>query len=147
MKPFNIPWRELKEKNHLMVYVHRDLIRALNDMDFYTGFKVVCHCLYDGDRKPTNYHYRGMAADLHIAGVHPLEQWMFAEKLNLFGGIGIYGPDVWNNPGLHVDIRNRQVGARWAFRAENRRLEPRKANRLQVPIDRTYIKYLLETMP
>lgn len=141
MKPFNIPWRELKEKSHYLVYVDRELIYRLDRMDLYTGFKVVCHCLYDEDRDPTNYHYRGKAADLHIDGMHPLEQLLFAEKLNFFGGIGVYGCDVWRHPGLHVDIREREVGARWAFRSTH------KESRVQVPLDKAYIKYLMEIMP
>jgi len=35
-----------------------------------------------------------------------------------WGGVGLYGSDVWRNPGFHVDVRetkdNRQ--ARWACR-------------------------------
>lgn len=151
MKPFNIPWRELKERNAYLVHVHPDLIHCLNRMDLYTGFQVVCHCLYDEDRDLTNYHRQGLAADLHIEKMHPLEQLLFAEKLNLFGGIGVYGPDVWRHPGLHVDIRDREVGARWAFKARDLSgLDPAnspKTLRVQVSLDRDYIKYLLEIMP
>lgn len=147
MKPFNIPWRELKDKNHYLVHVHPELIQALNDLDFWCGFNVVCHMLYDEDRALTNTHRRGIAADLHIVGQHPLDMFLFVQRLNTFTGIGIYGPDVWHNPGLHVDLRQADKGARWAYRAKDRRFDPSKAERQMVPIDRAYIKYLLEIQP
>lgn len=143
MKPFNIPWRELKDKNHYLVHVHRDLIHALNELDFWSGFSVVCHILYDDERAPTNMHRQGKAADLHLEGVHPLDQFLFVQRLNIFTGIGLYGPDVWRNPGLHLDIRDADKGARWAFK----RTRFADGSREQVPLNKEYIKYLLEIMP
>lgn len=149
MKPFNIPWRELKTKNHYLVHVNPRLIEALNTLDWFSGFRVVCHMLYDESRPLTNMHRRGLAADIHINGFNVLDQYLWVQRFNLFGGVGIYGPDVWRNPGVHVDLRDAGLdarGARWAFRAKERRFDPAKAEREMVAVDREYIKYLLGIM-
>lgn len=113
MKPFNIPWEEYRSKPDNLKYVTSKLIYMLDDMDSYVSGKLVVHCVVDADRPSSNYHARGMAADLHIDGLSVLDQFIVAGRFP-FTGIGVYGNDVWHNPGLHVDVRRAKIGARWA---------------------------------
>ncbi len=60
-------------------------------------------------------HYTGCAADLHAihrksrSPVSVIDQFLVAEKLECFGGIGLY--PQWRHPGLHLDIGRK--GRRW----------------------------------
>lgn len=58
-----------------------------------------------------SHHYHGRAVDLHLAGMSVVDQFLLAERLGFFGGIGVY--PTWNNPGLHLDLGGR--GRRWIF--------------------------------
>jgi uncharacterized protein YcbK (DUF882 family) len=58
-------------------------------------------------------HYVGKAADIHIVGMSLIDAYLAVEKLGLFNGVGLY--PFWNNPGLHVDLR--QKPARWGRNA------------------------------
>jgi hypothetical protein len=42
-----------------------------------------------------------------------VDAYLAVEKLGLFNGVGLY--PFWNNPGLHVDLR--QKPARWGRNA------------------------------
>jgi hypothetical protein len=65
--------------------------------------------------------------------------FFFVERQYLFTGIGIYGPDVWHNPGLHIDLRDRP--ARWAFKKKD------QDERVMVALDKRYVSYLLNLYP
>ena len=135
MKPFNIPWEEYRVTDGNLKGISNKLIRLLDDLDIYVGGKVVAHCLLD-NRSSSNYHTRGMACDLHIEGLHPLEQFIVAGRFP-FTGIGVYGNDVWNNPGLHVDVREvSKAGARWALTVDSKGLR-------YVPLDLEYIRRVM----
>ena len=135
MIPFNIPWEEYRTKPGNLKGISSKLVHLLDDLDIYVDGKVVAHCLLD-DRASSNYHTRGMACDLHIEGLHPLEQFIVARRFP-FTGIGVYGDDVWYNPGLHVDVREvSKAGARWARIKDGDTLR-------YVPLDLEYIRRIL----
>ena len=67
-------------------------------------------------------HYSGIAVDLHVelreTGeiVSVLDQYLVAERLGCFGGIGVYPskartPEGWNQWGMHLD--HGRPGRRW----------------------------------
>jgi hypothetical protein len=56
-------------------------------------------------------HPRGRAVDCHAPGLPLLDFWLAAEATLAFSGIGIY--PYWANPGLHVDVREGLIRARW----------------------------------
>ena len=94
--------------------VHPRLIIALDKLRELVGKPIVIHCAYaESGHKKNSQHYLGKAADIHIVGMNVVDQYLAAEKLGLFRGIGIY--PYWNNKGLHVDIRNKP--ARWGRNA------------------------------
>lgn len=134
MKPFNIPWEEYRSKPDNTKYVASKLLYLLDDLDKYVGGKVWVHCVVD-NRASSNYHTRGMAADLHIEGYHPLEQFIIAGRFP-FTGMGVYGSDVWRFPGLHLDIRQVKVGARWALTMDSK-------GRRYVPLNEEYLRRTL----
>jgi len=84
--------------------MYLSLFMALDKLRNLCGKPVYVNCGYaTSGHSPRSYHYKGMAADIHIKNMNVLDQFLFAEKIDEFNGIGIY-PD-WHNPGLHVDIR------------------------------------------
>jgi hypothetical protein len=131
MKIFNIPWEEYRTKPDNLKGVTSKLIRLLDELDIYVGSKVVTHCVVD-QRNSSNYHTRGMACDLHIEGLDVVDQFIVAGRFP-FTGIGMYAEGVWNNPGLHLDIREVKVGARWARIMDDKGLR-------YVPLDMEYIR-------
>lgn len=54
-------------------------------------------------------HAAGAAVDMHSPGMPCVELYLALERMELFGGIGIY--PWWTHPGVHVDIGPR--GRRW----------------------------------
>lgn len=57
-------------------------------------------------------HNAGLAADIIIQGLSVIDQYLVAEKLGLFTGIGIYP----TRGGLHLDVRKLkkgELGKRW----------------------------------
>jgi len=83
----------------------------------YLGYDICIHVHKNGGwaikgHSDTSQHYKGLAADIHAtnkktgARVSLVDMYIVAEKLNLFGGIGVYD---W---GLHLDDREAR-GARW----------------------------------
>lgn len=84
--------------------VHRRLVFALDALAEFADRPVILHNAYDEDgHTDGSYHYRGLAADIHIAGLHVMDQFIIASRFDEFNGIGVY--PGWNNPGLHLDIR------------------------------------------
>lgn len=61
-----------------------------------------------GGHSGGSQHYKGRAVDSHAQDkktgelISVIDQYLVAEKLDLFGGIGFY--PQWNRPGLHLDI-------------------------------------------
>lgn len=82
------------------------LIYTLQDMRDYTELrfgerKIIIHSGYrEGS---IGYHPLKMAVDLHIEGLHVIDQYLIAERFDAFNGIGVY-PN-WDQPGIHVDVR------------------------------------------
>lgn len=60
--------------------------------------------------EPHSYHMSGLAADIVIAGMTPIQMLTYAEEIPAFvrGGIGVYP----QNGFIHVDTRSHK--ARWA---------------------------------
>ena len=69
--------------------------KALN---ITSGYRCPSHNSEVGGAK-NSYHMKGMAADVYINGVTPLEIAQYAESTGLFNGIGRYGTFV------HLDVR------------------------------------------
>lgn len=88
------------------------LIYTLQDMRDYTGRKIIIH---SGFREgSTGYHPLKMAVDLHIEGLHVIDQYLIVERFDAFNGVGVY-PN-WNQPGIHVDVRRKNklnMDSRW----------------------------------
>lgn len=81
-----------------------NLIIRLDQLRELAGKPIIIHCGYATEGHSLNsFHYKGMAADLHIEGYSLLDQYLLAEQAGPFGGIGVY-PD-WSRPGLHLDVR------------------------------------------
>tara|TARA_Y100000310_G_C20635866_1_gene791119 strand:- start:358 stop:777 length:420 start_codon:yes stop_codon:yes gene_type:complete len=93
-----------------------DLILALDKLREAADKPIIIHGGYaESGHSENSYHYRGMAADLHIEGYSLLDQFLLAERQGVFGGIGVYPFPEWNNPGLHLDVRKSyQKPVRWA---------------------------------
>jgi uncharacterized protein YcbK (DUF882 family) len=105
------------------------LIVGLDKLRQYVGRPIVIHCGYE-KRTTGGYHPMGRAVDLHIEGLHPMEQYIAATRFQCFKGIGVYL--WWDNPGLHLD--NRLLKA-FETRAIWGSYEPKK----YVMIDRSFI--------
>lgn len=60
---------------------------------------------------PDSQHYLGKACDFHVDGVPLVDAWLACERVVKFTGIGIYTD--WKTPGLHADVRDEDVRARW----------------------------------
>jgi hypothetical protein len=137
--PVNEYWGSYSEKPENLKHIQKRLVNALDKLDELLRGTLVVHCLYDAARDAQNYHRQGLACDCHFEGWHPIDMFLFAERQYLFFGIGIYGPDVWHNPGLHLDLRD--IPGRWAFKTDG------NDGRIQVPLSKKYINYLLNLMP
>ena len=94
------------------IYMSKTLIYNLQKLRDYTGRRINIH---SGFRKGNKgYHPLKMAADLDIEGMHVVDQYLTAERLDAFNGIGVY-PN-WGKPGLHLDVRTKTTSAfdsRW----------------------------------
>ena len=90
--------------DHLAIYI---------DEEYGADISCIIHVAWEDSGHSTDGqgdHRDGAAVDLHFTKVTLLNQFLAAERFP-FGGIGIY--PYWNNPGLHLDIRNVVRGARW----------------------------------
>jgi uncharacterized protein YcbK (DUF882 family) len=82
----------------------KNLFLALDKFREYVGHPVYVNCGYaTNGHTNKSYHYKGMAVDIHVKNVNVIDQFLAAERIDEFNGIGLY-PD-WRNPGLHLDIR------------------------------------------
>ena len=77
--------------------------------------------------RTNSMHYQGWAVDVYIPGLNVIDQWIEAERSQLFNGIGLYPRgfptgQYPGSPGLHLDIRSGSSG-RWIGRADGTQLE------------------------
>lgn len=97
------------------------LVKVLDEIRRVSLFPIVIHVAWDwAGHSPKSFHYSGLAVDFHWA-VDPKEfsygeQFMLLSSFRELGGIGFY--PYWNNPGWHVDLRDRNPRLLW-YRDEN----------------------------
>lgn len=88
------------------------LIYSLDKLRKQAGSPIIVNSDYrEGD---SGQHGQGKAVDIVISGMNVVDQFLLAEKSRMFSGIGLY--PFWNRPGIHVDVRELQLGepaARW----------------------------------
>ena len=106
-----------------------ELLQELVRLRAYVNRKVIIHCGYDD--RPTGWHPKGRAVDLHIEGLHPMEQAIAASRFKGFSGLGVYL--WWNSPGIHVDNRPLRYG-------EPRAVWGSTGDKLYVPFDLDFFK-------
>jgi hypothetical protein len=81
------------------------LVVGLDRLRYFVQKPIIIHCGYEA-RDSGGWHPHGRAVDLHIEGLHIIEQFLAAARFDIFTGIGLY--PWWNYPGLHLD--NRPLG-------------------------------------
>jgi len=90
------------------------LIFALDNLREYVGKPIYVHCAWE-PRDKGGWHPSGNAVDVHIKGLHVVDQFLVASKFDSFNGIGVY--PWWRSPGLHLDDRPHstelQEDSRW----------------------------------
>lgn len=94
-------WGNIERVNPALIY-------ALEAFRKFVNCPIILNNAYRAGDK--GEHGKGNAADIVVAGLHVVDQFLAAEKSGLFCGIGIY--PYWNRPGIHVDLGGR--GRRWA---------------------------------
>ena len=87
-------WGEPCSMSRVLVY-GADKLREL------AGVPLIVHCGFEV--RNSGFHPKGLAMDCHLVGVPLLQQLYLAMRIMEFTGIGVY-PN-WNNPGLHLDVR------------------------------------------
>ena len=93
--------------------ISRLTVFTLDKFRDYVGKPIHVHCGYE-KRKKGGWHPKGYAVDIHVEGMHVVDQYLAAERFDAFNGIGVY-PN-WHNPGLHLDTRphdKTEFDARW----------------------------------
>jgi len=98
------------------LFIHPPLIFALEKLRVYAKRPIIIHCSYDPTpgHVSNSLHYKNpcKAVDLHISGMHVIEQFLCAIRFREFTGIGLY-PD-WNQPGLHLEVNEeRPIQGLW----------------------------------
>lgn len=113
-------WEQVAERLIFIV----DKIRAVagRPVHIHSAFATTGHT-------DNSLHYRGLAVDLHIEGLHVIDQFILVSKFPDLGGIGVY--PFWRQPGLHLDIG--QPGRRWA----------RNKDGAYIPLDWKFIRSLV----
>lgn len=133
--------------------VHADLVYATDEYRRALGRPVVILVAVDSaGHEPDSAHYPtasepwGMAVDLYAPGVLLVEQWLAAERITAFCGVGLYphwtkqtAPGIRERiPGLHLDIRPKPehplIGRRWW----------RNAAGMYLPLDRAFLRQLAD---
>ena len=64
----------------------------------------IVHDINLGEHSEDSFHYSGEAIDGHFKKL-TLAQMFYCAQLAGFKGIGAYGCDAWDNPGIHADVR------------------------------------------
>lgn len=124
---------EFNEPNKMDFY----LINRLDQFREMCGKPIIIHSSYR--ENDSGYHGSGEAVDIHVKDMNVFDAFLLAEKSGLFNGIGVY-PN-WNNPGLHLDIR--QKPARWGCWTPT---DPKKKN-IYVQLDSEFWRrYVMEKM-
>ena len=91
--------------------INPQLLVELDKMREYAGVPFIVHYGTQGSHSPNSQHYHGNAVDGHFEGLSWMEQLLIATRFG-FTGIGVY--PFWNNPGIHVDVReNVNYRAMW----------------------------------
>lgn len=112
--------------------VHADLVYATDEYRRALGRPVVILVAFDtGGHETDSAHYptamepSAMAVDLYAPSVALVDQWLTAERITSFCGVGLYpywtrqtAPGIRERiPGLHLDIRVKPehplIGRRW----------------------------------
>ena len=92
---FGNPW---KMNLALMMLVECLRVRVGRPIGVHSGF--------GGKHAVNSQHYIGRAIDCSCPGLSAWDFFIEAIRYD-FGGIGVYDRDVWNNPGIHIDVRTR----------------------------------------
>jgi uncharacterized protein YcbK (DUF882 family) len=87
----------------------------MNKLDMFRELikhPVIIHCGYEtSGHTNSSFHYMKMAADFHVENHFDYgKQFRLLMDLR-FNGIGWY-PE-WNNPGWHVDVRDKELFSIW----------------------------------
>lgn len=137
----DILWQDIKyfkkeEFNHPDEFINNGgyvLLQKLDEFREFVGKPIIIHSDFrPGDK---GQHGKARAVDIHIKGMHVIDQFLCAEKFGKFTGIGVY-PN-WNNPGLHLDIRHLDEGEpfhRWGC----------WTSPIYVPLDMPFFRKILE---
>ena len=140
-KSNDLLWRTIKhfkpeEFNYPDEFINNGgfvLLQKLDEFREFVGKPIIIHSDFrPGDK---GQHGKARAVDIHIKGMHVIDQFLCAEKSGLFTGIGIY-PN-WNNPGLHLDIRILKEGE--AYHSWGCWQTP-----IYVPLDMPFFKRIFE---
>lgn len=138
----NLLWSELKyfkkeEFNYPDEFINNGgfvLLQKLDEFREFVGKPIIIHSDFrPGDK---GQHGKARAVDIHIKGMHIVDQFLCAERSGFFKGIGVY-PE-WNSPGLHLDIR-KGSSARWGCWAKTGDKE-----NIYVPLDMPFFRTIFE---
>lgn len=86
------------------------LIQTLDKLRDKIEKPISIHCGYER-RNTGGQHTLGNAVDCHCNGLSLVDFFLEASRFPEFKGIGVY--PLWNNPGLHLDVRNKPIRAIW----------------------------------
>jgi hypothetical protein len=109
--PHDVRWAAYRERSPDVPVLSARLKALLDALDDHVGGKLYVHRTYDGGGT-SGQHPLGRAFDGRVEGMDLLAQFITITRFP-WGGLGLYGPDVWNNPGFHVDVREQLPQARW----------------------------------
>jgi len=109
-------------------------INRLDQFRESIGRPIIILSSYRADN-PKSKHYDGIAVDIYIKGLNCLDMFLLAERSEFFKGIGVY-PN-WNNPGIHIDMRNAE--ARWGCWTPTG-----VKDKIYVPLDSAFWKRFVE---
>ena len=90
--------------------VDTKLIFLLDAIRHEYGKACIIHCAWaKAGHSSKSYHYLGKAVDFHFEDNDHKRQFELISSFPEAGGIGYYGPGVWNHPGFHIDIRPQRL--------------------------------------
>lgn len=79
---------------------------------FHPKAYFIVHDINLGEHNDGSQHYLGKAIDGHFERL-TVPQMFWCAQLAGFKGIGAYGGDVWDNPGIHADVRDQEQMSVW----------------------------------
>lgn len=126
-------WKKIKHFTRAEKWGDPDRMKyaLISELDRYREYlkkSMIIHCGIQGNHVPDSTHYNGLAVDLHVTGIPVFEAFIAALRFG-FTGIGIY--PQWNNPGLHLDMRDAEHRAIWT-----------RIDGVYRPVDQKIFKYL-----